>query len=59
MNNGQCSHLCLIAPLPRGHTCACPTGVLLQEDKKTCNEGMLSCNCVFHIQESDACKTSK
>ncbi|XP_067654975.1 low-density lipoprotein receptor-related protein 4-like [Haliotis asinina] len=35
-NNGGCSHLCLLAPLPRGHACACPTGILLKDDQKTC-----------------------
>ncbi|PSN54231.1 Low-density lipoprotein receptor-related protein 4 [Blattella germanica] len=34
-NNGGCSHLCLRTPL--SYTCACPTGILLREDKKTCN----------------------
>lgn len=34
--NGGCSHLCLLAPLPRGHTCACPTGIKLREDGRTC-----------------------
>jgi hypothetical protein len=27
--NGGCSHLCLLAPLPKGHTCACPIGIKL------------------------------
>ncbi|XP_067144345.1 low-density lipoprotein receptor-related protein 4-like [Centruroides vittatus] len=40
--NGGCSHLCLIAPLPIGHTCACPTGILLKEDMQTCSESMQS-----------------
>ncbi|CAG5119992.1 unnamed protein product, partial [Candidula unifasciata] len=34
-NNGGCSHLCL--PNPRGTSCACPTGILLKEDGKTCH----------------------
>ncbi|KAF4523621.1 hypothetical protein B566_EDAN010130, partial [Ephemera danica] len=29
--NGGCSHLCLLAPLPVGHTCACPIGIKLLE----------------------------
>ncbi|XP_068993611.1 low-density lipoprotein receptor-related protein 4 isoform X1 [Neodiprion pinetum] len=33
-NNGGCSHLCLRNP--KGYSCACPTGILLNEDKKTC-----------------------
>ncbi|XP_025087886.1 low-density lipoprotein receptor-related protein 4-like isoform X3 [Pomacea canaliculata] len=39
-NNGGCSHLCLVAPLPRGHNCACPTGVLMSEDGVTCEKEM-------------------
>ncbi|GFO35071.1 low-density lipoprotein receptor-related protein 4 [Plakobranchus ocellatus] len=35
-NNGGCSHLCL--PNPRGTSCACPTGLLMMEDGRTCNE---------------------
>jgi hypothetical protein len=27
--NGGCSHLCLLAPLPKQHTCACQTGIKL------------------------------
>ena len=38
-NNGGCSHLCLVAPLPRGHTCACPTGVLMSADGMNCERG--------------------
>ena len=34
-DNGGCSHLCLRNP--RGYTCACPTGILLNDDKRTCN----------------------
>ncbi|WAR04037.1 LRP4-like protein [Mya arenaria] len=40
VDNGGCSHLCLPAPLPRGHTCACPTGTLLRTDGNTCNTDM-------------------
>ncbi|KAJ8676395.1 hypothetical protein QAD02_012182 [Eretmocerus hayati] len=35
MNNGGCSHLCLRNP--EGFTCACPTGIILNSDKRTCN----------------------
>ncbi|KAH3884133.1 hypothetical protein DPMN_008105 [Dreissena polymorpha] len=43
-NNGGCSHLCLLSPVPlsalqAGHQCACPTGVRLLEDGKTCADG--------------------
>lgn len=34
-NNGGCSHLCLRTP--SGYTCACPTGIILNENRKTCN----------------------
>ncbi|XP_015608522.1 low-density lipoprotein receptor-related protein 4 isoform X2 [Cephus cinctus] len=34
-NNGGCSHLCLRNP--KGYSCACPTGILINEDKKSCN----------------------
>jgi hypothetical protein len=34
-NNGGCSHLCLRNP--SGYTCACPTGIVINEDKKSCN----------------------
>ncbi|XP_069077783.1 low-density lipoprotein receptor-related protein 4 isoform X3 [Pleurodeles waltl] len=40
INNGGCSHLCLLAPLPKGHSCTCPTGVSLQADGQTCFHGM-------------------
>jgi hypothetical protein len=30
-NNGGCSHLCLAAP--GGHTCSCPTGVRLVDER--------------------------
>lgn len=38
-NNGGCSHLCLRSPTAKiGYICACPTGVRLQNDGKTCSE---------------------
>ncbi|PIK56419.1 putative low-density lipoprotein receptor-related protein 4 isoform X3 [Apostichopus japonicus] len=40
-NNGGCSHLCLLSPSSRtGYTCACPTGVVLGDDERTCHNGM-------------------
>jgi len=33
--NGGCSHLCL--PRPSGFSCACPTGIQLKRDGKTCD----------------------
>lgn len=37
--NGGCSHLCLLSPVPPFYSCACPTGVKLKEDGKTCRPG--------------------
>uniref|UniRef100_A0A671SR19 Low-density lipoprotein receptor-related protein 5-like n=1 Tax=Sinocyclocheilus anshuiensis TaxID=1608454 RepID=A0A671SR19_9TELE len=37
--NGGCSHLCLLSPVPPFYSCACPTGVKLKEDEKTCRPG--------------------
>uniref|UniRef100_A0AAY4CHR9 Low-density lipoprotein receptor-related protein 4 n=1 Tax=Denticeps clupeoides TaxID=299321 RepID=A0AAY4CHR9_9TELE len=42
VNNGGCSHLCLLAPAPKLSSCACPTGINLQVDGKTCTSGMNS-----------------
>uniref|UniRef100_A0A8C1IWU7 Low density lipoprotein receptor-related protein 4 n=1 Tax=Cyprinus carpio TaxID=7962 RepID=A0A8C1IWU7_CYPCA len=39
VNNGGCSHLCLLAPSPKASSCACPTGINLQADSKTCTHG--------------------
>ena len=39
-DNGGCSHLCLLAP-GRRHTCACPSGVALTSDMKTCEDGKI------------------
>lgn len=39
VGNGGCSHLCLLAPLPKGYSCTCPTGINLQSDGKTCSPG--------------------
>lgn len=36
-NNGDCSHMCLLNP--KGYSCACPIGVLLTDDKRTCEHG--------------------
>uniref|UniRef100_A0A8C4MYX3 LDL receptor related protein 1B n=1 Tax=Equus asinus asinus TaxID=83772 RepID=A0A8C4MYX3_EQUAS len=35
INNGGCSHLCLLAP-GKTHTCACPTNFYLAADNRTC-----------------------
>ena len=36
-NNGKCSHLCLPNASNQGFSCACPTGLVLQPDGKSCN----------------------
>ncbi|XP_076273199.1 low-density lipoprotein receptor-related protein 6 [Rhynchophorus ferrugineus] len=38
INNGGCSHLCLLAPEPPLYSCACPIGIKLV-DNKTCADG--------------------
>ena len=37
MNNGGCSHLCLLTP--DGYQCACPLGSSLDSDGKKCVTG--------------------
>jgi hypothetical protein len=38
VRNGDCSHICLLNP--RGsYTCACPIGVKLTDDNRTCRDG--------------------
>ncbi|RZC38041.1 low-density lipoprotein receptor-related protein 4, partial [Asbolus verrucosus] len=39
--NGGCTHLCLLRP-KNNHTCACPTGIKLEEDGKTCANGPIN-----------------
>ncbi|KAF1372067.1 hypothetical protein PFLUV_G00260490 [Perca fluviatilis] len=39
VKNGGCSHLCLLSPVKPFFQCACPTGVQLLEDGKTCRDG--------------------
>ncbi|KAJ8675255.1 hypothetical protein QAD02_011041 [Eretmocerus hayati] len=38
INNGNCSHLCLLSTKSPGYSCACPTGVKLL-DEHTCAKG--------------------
>ena len=38
-SNGGCGHLCLLNA--HGHSCACPTGVKLLSDGKTCQQSKL------------------
>ena len=35
--NVFCSHLCLLAPSKEGFKCACPTGMMLNRDNRTCD----------------------
>nr|XP_061809166.1 low-density lipoprotein receptor-related protein 6-like isoform X5 [Nerophis lumbriciformis] len=39
LDNGGCSHLCLLSPDEPFYRCACPTGVQLLRDDKTCRDG--------------------
>ncbi|KAI5641104.1 low-density lipoprotein receptor repeat class B domain-containing protein [Phthorimaea operculella] len=40
VNNGGCSHLCLLAPNAPSYVCTCPTGVKLRENSNTtCHSG--------------------
>ncbi|KAK6619502.1 hypothetical protein RUM43_012259 [Polyplax serrata] len=39
VNNGGCSHLCLIAPPPEKYSCECPIGIKLLRNGKTCAPG--------------------
>ena len=34
--NGNCSHLCLLAPGGKNFTCACPASFKLNTDNRTC-----------------------
>uniref|UniRef100_G1T5U5 LDL receptor related protein 5 n=1 Tax=Oryctolagus cuniculus TaxID=9986 RepID=G1T5U5_RABIT len=38
-DNGGCSHLCLLSPREPFYACACPTGVQLQDNGRTCKAG--------------------
>ena len=40
--NGGCTHLCLLNT--HGRSCACPTGVKLLPDGRTCEKGMIECS---------------
>lgn len=52
MNNGGCSHLCLLAPAPKGSSCACPTGINLQVDGKTCTPGEFVGEALDHLSRA-------
>ncbi|GAB0097057.1 low-density lipoprotein receptor-related protein 4 [Sergentomyia squamirostris] len=38
IDNGGCSHLCLLNPSMSGYSCACPIGVKLTRDNRTCSD---------------------
>ncbi|GBM91899.1 Putative vitellogenin receptor [Araneus ventricosus] len=40
-NSGECGFLCLTSPI--GYTCACPLGIQLSEDGKSCSEAVQKC----------------
>ena len=46
-NNGLCSDFCLLKP--GGYQCACPTGIVLKPDGKTCDYGEDSSYYVMHF----------
>ena len=48
-NNGGCSHLCLMSPTAPYYRCACPTGIRLLADNRSCADGSLwtVCTTVF------------
>ena len=37
--SAACSHLCLLSPTAPFYTCACPTGLRLNADNRTCRDG--------------------
>lgn len=43
IDNGGCSHLCLMSPHKPFYQCACPTGVKLLENGRTCKDGKRCC----------------
>ena len=47
--NGGCSHLCLLAPGKR-RSCACPSGIALMPDMKTCQDGKIRTCINTHVQ---------
>ena len=37
--NGGCSHLCLLSAVdPRGYSCSCPKGMVLDDDSRSCTD---------------------
>lgn len=46
INNGGCSDLCLLKP--KGHSCACPIGIALMKDGRTCPKGPINSLIIAH-----------
>jgi low density lipoprotein receptor-related protein 5/6 len=55
VNNGNCSHLCLLSTNSRGFSCACPTGVKLLSDTQ-CADGPQ--NVIFLVQRTQISRIS-
>lgn len=55
INNGNCSHLCLLSTLAKGFSCACPTGVKLLSDTQ-CADGPQ--NVIFLVQRTQISRIS-
>lgn len=55
INNGNCSHLCLLATNSNGFSCACPTGVKLLSETQ-CAEGPQ--NVIFLVQRTQISRIS-
>ena len=55
VNNGNCSHLCLLSTNPGGFACACPTGIKLLTSTQ-CADGPQ--NVVFLVQRTQISKIS-
>ena len=55
VNNGNCSHLCLLSTNSRGYSCACPTGVKLLTETQ-CADGPQ--NVIFLVQRSQISRIS-
>ncbi|KAK9731245.1 Low-density lipoprotein receptor domain class A [Popillia japonica] len=47
-DNGGCSHLCLLHPSHKGYSCACPVGIKLEDDGKTCRNGSTNAIIMAH-----------
>lgn len=55
INNGNCSHLCLLSTNSRGFSCACPTGVRLLTETQCANGPQ---NVIFLVQRTQISRIS-